>query len=432
MKIPTPIFSIEYLILNKGKLEKTVKAGGLLVTGFETKIYSELKSSETVINLFDPTFELASDINVHELVNSEKHIVCRYLFGHPDETKFWATPNGVLEGGNTGYLLGSVGFFEPEFTNSGIDITTKIYGSAFEKNLQTVNEVYSLPAKVIDLLTAFETIADKFNIELRFPYGKPNETDFVNGLNELKIPEKPANMTGLDYMAWVFTKYPPTFGKDKEAAFARFNPFSNKGEGSFEIIPMNKRKVRRIYSWNGLDSRIISFKPKLLPFKRDNYKNSPQINYTDSESKENKRNVSNTGSGKELGREYTAETTEEVAKARANVKQAVLFSNIFTAELEIIGDINILPHDLVQIDIYNKLTGKLEMANVYAPYVVNHKIINGQLHTILQLAQSNFKAIEASISKERLTAQAINFGDIEYGNFINSLKDTLASFLPKF
>ena len=99
MKVPTPVFSIQFVIYENGKVLKTVEAGGMLVTGFEMKIYAGLSSAETTIELFDPTFELASSLNVHEFISNDRHIICRYLFGHPTGTYIWNTPRGIEEGG---------------------------------------------------------------------------------------------------------------------------------------------------------------------------------------------------------------------------------------------------------------------------------------------------------------------------------------------
>ena len=330
--------------------------------------------------------------------------------------------------------------FQPEFTNSGINITLKILGSAFEKNLRNVNEEYWLPSDITNLRDAFVEIADHFkiipdksqrSIRALFPFGEINRTDFTGGKKELRFPSKPRNQTGLDYLADVFKKFPPTFGIEREAAFARFNPFGNDREGTFEIIPASRREIRRIYRWNGVDSRIFSFTPKLLPFKRDNYKQGDQISYTDSETKENVREVSDVAAGESINRKYGAETTTEIAKARAEVEQNVLFSNIYTAELPVLSDINILPHDLVQVDIYNKLSGRLESSNVFGVYGITHRLVNGQLETNLLLANAEYKPIIDNISKG-VKAITINLEDIEFGKYIESLKDAISEFIPKF
>lgn len=405
--LPTPIFQIELIKMKGDKIVTTIQASGQLVRSFDMVINPGLSSCVTTITLVDPTWEVAQDINVHQMVQSkDEYVLCRYLFGHTHS--IWTNLEGSSEPATTNELIGTVSNFKPTFSEEGIEITLTILGVSLQKVLQYVNQTFSIDASINNLKDAYQHIANFFNIDIRTVGSSvgtleldPTPFRGKDGSKEqLTLPTKKSGQTGLDYLAEIYEKYPPTIGG--KATYARFNPFAkgNNGEGVFEILPdTGTSRIKRVYRYSGTDSRVLSFSPNLTPFKLDKGTEAVQLSSVDNEGKERNIVASENLNTNDIAKIQVGQKDPRVLENQIKHIENSLLENIFTAELRVIGDINIFRGDVVQVELYNKLNGSLIMSHAYFVLKVNHSLEDGQIVTTLSLTKSEYNALLSEIKK---------------------------------
>lgn len=469
--LPQPIIKIRLLAFTVGEPvdhTKWINISNVLLTGFSTTYTGgEIAAAITKIEFIDPTWELEALLGFQVYSgNKNRMLLCEYSFGHPD-TKIWNVPGdgSKAEGGVAGPFIGACSKYTPEFTNEGMKVSLELYSSILTANLKMpykVNERYNYKGDKNTMLSIIKEIAKEFDIAINFPKGEPIDYNFTDDKELKKIIGKEAGQTGLDYIVKLLKQYPMYYsdvGPALNTSTIRFNPLATpenislsdqgtlqiaKMMGCLEIIPTDSLTngaspaIRRVYSWNGDDSRIVSFEITIRPFIKDLNPVGTQVTSVDIQNKTITKtsdasgtasNSTNTDSQKVV---VTEATSKEVAQARAASEQKALFQQMFRGKLKTFLDFNIFNNDLLQINIYSRLTGMLVVSKMMKPYTVTHAMEEGQLYTTFDLLDvADAKAI-ADVTRGYESATVGTLKDLDKANFYTDLQNAIGNFLPKF
>lgn len=405
MKFSQAVINVELLKYNAGE-DSFVKipVSGNSLLEFSWQVYTGFASAELNLKLLDVSWDLGQQINLFQF-NKGDYIQVNFQFGHSEA--IWISPGATqYDKPMSGVFRGVVTQFEPNFTENGIELSLTTYNLALQKSLKTVNTTYQINSSITNLRDAYLDIANFFNIKISSPAGSSLDdvdlTDFRGEKKELTLPPKRAGITGLDYLADIYAKFPVTIGGNP--TFIRFNADTEDGWGSFEILPyVNSSVIKRIYRWNGDDSKIISFTPVISPFKLDKLTESTKVSYVDYEEKKSKFNITEKLGGDDIYPKVVGNQTEDTLKNLANQTQANYLKNILTASMKILCDPQIFVGTIVQVELYKKVDGALIVSFTGQVLKVRHYLEEAVLYTDLELARTDIEALTSTANFSSIT-----------------------------
>ena len=388
---PQPIVNFKLRKYTKGATSYTYKEidlSGNNLVDFDWYITTGFYSAPMTVRIIDYTWELGEIINIHQF---KKGDYMKLLFQIGYSEPLWYTLEGRPEPSMSSWFEGTVSLFSPTFSENGVSIELQVFQLSLEKVLNHVNRTYQVPDNITNLRDAYLDIASTFNIDISSPRGKDlvdvDTTDFTEGDRKLKLPPKKAGVSGLDYLAEIYRVYPVTIGG--AATYVRFNSLGRNGGGYFEILSdRNLGKIKRVYRYNGDDSRIISFNLELNAFKID--LNSESFSYLSYDNKLGKtasqfstRFESNDPKSSPL---FLASSViaNRIVKVESNYLKDLTRGNMV-----ILCDPNIFICDYVQVEMYKKLDGKLLLSIVVLVTGVRHYIEDGRLYTSIDFSRSD-------------------------------------------
>ena len=390
---PNILIKIELLKFDaSGGLIVNLDVTGHIIESFSFIQYEGLAPCSVKFRIIDYTWELSQYLNLYRF-NLGEYLRVRFSFGYMDP--IWTSLDGKPEPSMTPPFIATVYKFEPTFSKQGVEVEITCYSLALEKVLQTVYGTYAPPASVKTVSDLFIQTAKDFSINLSVD-GQLDEVVITDSKG--LIPDsKESGETGMDYLARLYKRYAPKI--NGKPTFARFNPFSGKGEGSFEIKPDGSQFIKRVYRYNGIDSRIIEFTPVITPIVTDKNTQGTQLSSVNMLTKE--RSIESTkklNSTDVFKSEVNNSNSSVLASIASNLENSY-FKQILTATIKIIADVSVFRGDLVQVEVYNKLNGTLIMANTYFVLGLEHSMEDGLLYTKMELSVAFIKPIISKLEQ---------------------------------
>ena len=390
---PSVIIKIELIKFDpSGNIIIDIDITGRIVEGFRFIQYEGLAPSQVSFKIIDYTWELSQYLNLFKF-NPGEFLRVRFSFGF--SRVIWFDIEGNPEPAMTPPLLATVTQFIPTFTEAGIEVTIICQSIALEKVLKTVNNTYAPPAGTKTVQDLLRTVAADFSINLVID-GSMDEV-LISDSRDLKADPKTVAETGIDYLARLYAKYSPRI--NGRPTFARFNPFSQQGEGSFEIKPEGNSFIKRVYRYNGIDSKIVEFTPSVENFSLEKKLQSVQVSSINDQTKETDLDATPNLGTDDIEKKRINNATPDLLKSIALNIQNSYFKKINRAVIKVIGDVSIFRGDLVQVEVYNKLNGALIMASTWWITGLEHSLDSGMIYTTMELVPSDVSPIIARLQE---------------------------------
>lgn len=415
MKIPAPYFDIvlqQYI--EDSPASEPIQLFGTLLTGFELTMSNSFIGNVLVINVIDTSWEVLGSKLLFGITDRYSEYRCTFSFGFTEPVWFI---DGVPQAHKLIDLRARIYSIEPEFTNEGLKL--KFTASTYDVNkfLFFKNETWLVPDTVKNYRDLFRVIITEFgiNIETINSTGSISgvdaidATEFKNDKTDTKLPVKEAGETIADYLNKMQMSYPILI--DNSPVFVRVKmDTTNKFSGSYQLISTNYNsdtsKIKKVYSFNGKDSKILSFIPKIETSRYVDMINTVNFMVFNPEEKSFEKIVS-------LENEKLANINnnnilkisnhDNIQSARASLinKNYNMLNNIFEAELKIIADTNLMIGEIITVKVFNKSNGNYIMENNYRIKHIVHYLESGILITNMSLAIVKDKRITTFAESRR-------------------------------